>query len=145
MGLPRRLKLVHTVGAGATFTTTLPQRPWTSWEQKVGGGERTAVPSIYVIRHEPMMDLDLRIYEGTEQAAFVAFLRAVDDAGASFTVYPDADSLTSLTMYLEHPSVLHNEAIRPTGRDEGDPSVLNYVITVRRTTDGIISQEYYGE
>lgn len=144
MGYPLRPKFSVTIGMTTTnLTLTWPQFPWDVGLLLVGGGERTSVPSNYLIRSEPVMDLRIRVVEGTEQGNLLAFLLLVMD-GRSFTFWPDVDVTgTSYTVYLESPSVANGDKIMPSGRDT-EPSVLIYNMTVRRSTSTVISQAYYG-
>ena len=133
------------VRTGQDLTLTWPMAPWTPGDRPIGGGERSAagIPSNYVLRTEPLLRLVLRIDE-SEWADVVAFLRGVDAAGSSWTLYPDAsDALTSYTVYLESPSVANGEEITP-ARDENDLSLFTLPVTVRRTSETVFDVPLYG-
>jgi hypothetical protein len=130
--------------SGQTLDLSLPMAPWTPRDRGIGGGEKSAagVPSNYTIRREPLLDLRLRVTEA-EWPTLVGFLRAVDDAGIAWSLRPDRDVSTTLTVYLESPSVANDEEITAE-RDDGDPTVYVVAITVRPTTSTVPDVRLYG-
>jgi hypothetical protein len=132
MSLPFRPRLSRT---GQTLNLTWPMQWWTPADRAIGGGERSAagVPSNYVIRNEPLLEVRLRVTE-EEWPLLLTFLRAVDAAGAAFTFRADQNVAADLTVYLERPSVADGEEYRPEGRDEGDHTLFIVPLTLRRTT-----------
>lgn len=134
-------------GTGPTvLALSLPMMPWLPDDVPIGGGEKSAagIPSNFVIRHEPLLHLTLRVTEA-EWPQLVAFLRAVDSPGSAFTFIPDQTALaTSYTCYLESPSVASGESYRPIGRDEEYPEVYLFPMTVRRSTSTVFDVRLHG-
>jgi hypothetical protein len=132
MSLPYRPRLAR---SGQTLNLSWPMQWWTPVDRAIGGGERSAagVPSNYVIRTEPLLEVRLRVTEA-EWPLLVTFLRAVDAAGSAWTFRPDQNVAADLTVYLERPSVAAGEELRPEMRDEGDHTLFIVPLTLRRTT-----------
>lgn len=137
-----RPRWVYTDSVGAVdYTMSLEQRPWDPESGSVGGSDETAtgIPASFEILRRPLLHLTLRFPE-SEWASVERLVRHLQRSGSA-TMYPDQSVAgTSHAVYGESPKM--GEGIRPRRGDE--PSTLELDVTVRRTTSGIFTDEYFG-
>lgn len=120
---------------GQTLDLTWPAMLYTTATRAVGGGEVSAagVPSVYVVRHEPILRTTLRVTE-PEFAALDTFWRATQ--GQAFTYRVDQNVAADLTVYWEDPALTTSGTAELTfTRDEQYPGLLLVPIALRRTTN----------
>jgi hypothetical protein len=129
MSLPNRPRFVR---SGQTLDLTWPAELAVTGTRAVGGGEVSAagVPAVYVVRHEPIMRLTLRVTE-SEFVLLDTFWRATQ--GAAFTFRGDQTVATDYSVYWDAPGVVGGEELT-FERDSGDPSILRVSVALRRTT-----------
>ena len=142
-GSPLRPRWVYTDSSGAVdYLMSVPQRPWGFGSRGVGGSDISAagVPASYEIRRDHLLHLTLRFPE-SEWDDVERLVRHLQLAGSA-TLYPDQDDTSVLHLvYGESPAL--GEEILP--RRSAFPSVLELDVTVRRTTDAIFVDPYFGD
>lgn len=132
---------VYTDAAGAVdWSMSLPQRPWGYGSRGLGGSEvaGSGVPAAYEIRRDYLLHLTLRFAE-SEWTNLERVVRHLQRAGSA-TYYPDATAGDNHTVYGESPAM--GEEIFPRRSDE--PRTLEIDVTIRRTTQAILTDQYFG-
>lgn len=138
--MPLRPRWVYTDSGGAVdYSMSLPQRPWGYGSLGIGGSDvaGSGIPAAYEIRRDYLMHLTLR-FTAAEWDDVARLIEHLQRAG-SVSWYPDATAVDVFTMYGDSPSL--GEEIRPRRAEE--PSTLEIDLTLRRTTQSIITVDYF--
>lgn len=142
-GSPLRPRWVYTDSDGAVdYLMSTPQRPWNFGSLGLGGSDISAagVPAAFEIRRDHLLHLTLRFPE-SEWDDVERLVRHLQRAGSA-TFYPDQDDTSvAHTVYGDSPKL--GEDIEP--RRSGFPAILELDISVRRTTDAVFTDPYYGD
>ena len=141
-GSPLRPRWVYNDGSAVDYLMSVPQRPWGFGSRGVGGSDISAagVPAAFEIRRDHLLHLTLRFPE-SEWDDVERLVRHLQLAGSA-TFYPDQDDTSVLHLvYGESPAL--GDEILP--RRSDFPSVLELDVTVRRTTDAIFIDPYFGD
>lgn len=139
--MPLRPRFVYTDSVGAVdLTLSLPQRPWGYGSMGVGGSDvaGSGVPVSFQIRRDHFLHLTLRFTEA-EWDDVERLVRHLQRAGSA-TFYPDTTAGDNHTVYGHMPAM--GEEIRPRRTEEA--STLELDVTVRRTTQTVFTDEFFG-
>ena len=141
MAMPLRPRFVytHSVAGAQDLTLSLPSRPWDFGSHGIGGADvaGSGVPAAFEIRRDYILFLTIR-FDESEWEDVERLVRQIQHAG-TITFYPDATAGTNRTMYGHSPKM--GELVRPRRTDE--PSTLELDIALRRTTEAILTDEYF--
>jgi hypothetical protein len=140
MALPHRPRWVYTDTGGAVdYTMSLPQLAWDFGSRGFGGSDvsGSGVPAAFEVRRDYLLHLTLRFTEA-EWDDVERLVRHLQRSGSA-TFYPDTTAGTNHTVYGDAPKL--EEEVRPSRTEE--PSTLTLAITVRRTTQAIMNDEFY--
>lgn len=118
-----------TAGSEVDWRLRLPMLPWDHEDITVGGSRTAAggIPAAYVVRRDENLLLTLRVYE--TELTYLFGMVGWGQASESIRFYPDQNSSTYYTVYLETPKA--GESWRPTRTQF--PKVLEVSISLRKT------------